>query len=139
MKLLGKQTNDFILSFTDKNRENDAYFLTEDEFLNIHAWLNKAPQYKDKPLYDIILKGKYKETVGRNDIRLKKISREAIEDKMWICNYGTRHYLHQQCDCQQRFKHPYFVFLDWCNKHYSINYSYDITTEMQIEFIKLNT
>lgn len=138
MKQLGTEKKEYIIYFTDKNRASEFYYVGEQDFLSIHAWLNKDSEYKNQEFYDIVIDGKYIESVGRRDIRLRGKDKNSHEGLEWICGYGTRHKMKDKCRCRDKFKIADFTFLEWCQKYFDITHSYQITTDMQINFIRTN-
>lgn len=63
---------------------------------------------------------------------------EKTYKKLWICQYGTRHEMSQNCECSKRFGWI-FDFLDWVQRIYRIDFAHQITPVMQNEFLRVNS
>lgn len=133
---LSTEVKNHRLIFADsENRQ--PIFITESKAGVIRRFLkDRSATYID--LTDD--QGNYSETVQKRAIKgVQFITQdEGNKNLRYICDYGTRHAMAQQCECREKFKCFGFEFMQWCEKHYKIRYTSGVTTEMQKEFLNLN-
>jgi len=125
----------YLISRGDEARKIE---IREDDALNIlKQWERKpnAQLMSTKPDGTVYLK----EILNRNDWRIQKsLPKEDNSNKRWICNYGTRHPLGEQCECQKRFGVHFVVFLLWQRKVNNIEFIHEISPAMQKDYLIAN-
>jgi len=133
---LSLEVKNHRLIFAD-SEQRQALFITEQKANTIRHFLkDRSSTYID--LTDD--RGNYSETLQKRLIKRIELIKDNPDDKnrRWICGFGTRHALGTPCECKNRFGILDFVFMQWCQKFYNINYIHQITYEMQSQFLKHN-
>ncbi|MEK7138189.1 MAG: hypothetical protein AAB787_01640 [Patescibacteria group bacterium] len=85
---------------------------------------------------------------------MNKKPQEDTANLRWVCDYGTRHLMHEgiytdnfgdkawsgaKCSCVKKFGVPHEEFISWCYKYYGIAFPHLVKTHMQEEFLRVNS
>lgn len=155
MHQIGKEPKEFVLTFSDRNREREAIYLTASEFKKIHAWKSRSKEYARQEVYDLTDdKGNYVETVSRNDIRLRRSSQNTSQgEAKWVCGYGSRHPMSvgacaddqgksswtSDCPCKKYYGMSESDFLLYMQTKHGITFAHQITAGMRTDFKRIAT